>query len=459
MSQHPTPEILAALLKGGLPEARRRSVLAHLAGGCETCCAEMEPELSILINVGQIPDAPSAEDYAAYDRHISAAIDKALASARDLPRERHEVRKQVGLLLSDRRRFHDLPKTWQRRLTSWAACEVLLEESFSLRYDEPQAMVYLAELAVAAASLLGASSIGAENLADLRARAWAELGNAYRVAEVLDRSERAFEHASEQQQQGTGAPLLHARICELAAETCGARRAFGEAFRLLDAAFKIYEGEGDPHLAGRALIEKGLYAGYDNDPEEAIRLISQGLKMTEHGRDPKLVFIALHNLIWFKIDLGQFRDARMCILDCQPLYLAEAGRLDRIKLRWAEGRIAAGLGELEKAERALLQARESMEEADLPFKAAMVGLDLAAVWLRQGKRQEVYSLISDLVAAFRRVGVEREALAALLMLREAMETDALSMGMLKTVADALKRLDWAPARGTGPAGPRYDPAG
>lgn len=302
-------------------------------------------------------------------------------------------------------------------------CESLLARSQACRHHDPEQMVLLAERATAIAEDLDPFAYGPELTADLRARCFAELGNAYRVADDLDAAERALRHAAKESAQGTQDPLLLARIMDLTASLRGAQRRFPEALELLDSVYRIYENHGDRHNAGRALISKGLYTGYDNDPDEAVRLLASGLTRIHPESDPKLVISAVHNLITFLADCGRFREAQRLLRRARRAYDAEGDRLNLIKLRWVEGKIAAGLGRLRRAERSLLQARRDLEAIGLYYHAALVSLDLSAVWLCQGKTTETRALVGDLVATFQARRIAREALAALVLLKDALDLE------------------------------------
>jgi tetratricopeptide (TPR) repeat protein len=328
---------------------------------------------------------------------------------------------------------------WNRGgIQKWGLCESLLERSQACRHHDPEQMVLLAERAAAIAADLDPFAYGPELTADLRARCLAELGNAHRVADDVEAAERALRSAIEESARGTQDPLLLARIMDLTASLRGAQRRFGEALELLDAVYRLYESHGDRHNAGRALISKGLYTGYDNNPEEAVRLLSAGLALIHPASDPKLVILAIHNLITFLADCGRFREAQRLLRRIRKAY--DAGdRLNLIKLRWLEGKIAAGLGQLRRAEQFLLQASQDLEAAGLHYHAAVASLDLAAIWLSQGKKAETRTLVAELVANFQARRIAREALAALVLLKEAFDLDhSEPLELLRAVSRYLK---------------------
>ncbi len=303
-------------------------------------------------------------------------------------------------------------------------------------------MIELAGLVVTVAERLSLSRYGELLVGEHQARAWGELANAYRVADDLDRADEILELAFERLPKASKDDLLLARLDDIAASLRAAQRKFTEAFGFLRMAYSLYMRRGHRHDAGRVLIQLGLYSGYDNDPEEGIRRLGDGLLMIDRDREPQLVFSAFHNMLLFTVELEDYRWARRLLFRMRPLYGHYAGRLDQLKLRDIEGRIASGLGELERAERAFHDVRAGFEALELPYYAAVAGLDLCAVWYRRGGRtQQIRGLVDELVGAFRQVGVEREALAALLMLRKALDRDEATLYTIEFTADLLRGLE------------------
>jgi tetratricopeptide (TPR) repeat protein len=197
----------------------------------------------------------------------------------------------------------------------------------------------------------------------------------------------------------------------------------------------------DRPAAGRALIARGLYTGYVGDPLEGIHYLLQGLDTIDRAREPKLAFQALHNIVLLRVELGEYEEASRYLQRMQPLYDRYLSDLERLKLRWVEGKIAAGLGRLDDAEAAFLEAAQDFDRAGLGYRSALVSLDLVAVWLRQGRTAEIRQLVATLLATFRAVGVEREALAGILLLRDAVECEQATLELLQLIAISLGKLD------------------
>lgn len=328
---------------------------------------------------------------------------------------------------------------------NWGLCETLLARSEACRYQDPEQMILLAERAVAVAEGLDPMEYGRELAADLRARSCAELANAHRVSDDLEGAERMLRRATDWSSRGTQDPLLLARIMRVAAALRGAQRRFPEALALLDGAYTIYERHGDRFNAGGTLISKGLYTGYSNDPEKAIQYLTAGLAMISPARDPKLVLSAVHNLVNFLTDCGRFNEARRILRRSKKAYYATGDRINLIKLRWVEGKIALGLGERAAAETAFRDAQARFAEVGLPYAAALVALDLTALLLEKGETAAARELIGQTVAILRAKRIAREILAALLLLQRSLDADRSSLGVLQTVRTYLKRLESRPA--------------
>jgi tetratricopeptide (TPR) repeat protein len=301
-------------------------------------------------------------------------------------------------------------------------------------------------MAVAIAERMDTSHNIAEELADLRARAWAELGNAHRVVDDLPASEDALARALDLSGHGSGDPLLLARLMDLTASLYTDQRRFDEARRLLDGVHAIYLNMGDTHSAARALISKGYSLGVALESEAAVDLLRQGILLADAGREPKLIFVAVQNLLWFLFDCGQIAEVAKLLPQVREFYPVYAEGSVGSRAEWLEGRVAASLGEDERAEKILLQVREGFRIGERSYDTALVSLDLAAVWLRHGRTAEIKELVDETVTTFRALNIQREVIGALLMLREALRKNRATAALLQTVARELRRLERLPAR-------------
>ena len=124
-------------------------------------------------------------------------------------------------------------------------------------------MLLLALAARLAAERLDARNLGPGLAADFQARAWVEVGNAHRVNEQFELAEAALGHGQRFLDEGSGDLLLLARLADVKASLRSDQRRLGEALDLLEVVHDLYLRAGDRHLAGRALISKGIISNYD----------------------------------------------------------------------------------------------------------------------------------------------------------------------------------------------------
>lgn len=313
---------------------------------------------------------------------------------------------------------------------------VLLEGSHARRYDNPREMVRLAELASAAAEALDPFAHGRVQVADVRARVWAELGNAYRIADVLDLADRALLQAVQCFEEGSRDSKLLALIAERTASLLWHRRCFDDVFALLRRVIAFYRDRNENDHAARVLLLLGLITESSGDPDKALRLNLEALSLLGSQAQPALRLAGIHNLLLCATELGFYSLVQRLLHEVQPLYGEEENSLNLLRLRGIEGRVLAGLGETEAAEAAFQETRKGFLDAGLLFIASMVSLDLARLWLTQGRIGEIKGLAEELIESFRALGVGREAIVSLLLLRRACEAERAMVG---EIVEAVER--------------------
>ena len=403
MAQHPylTAQDLQDFAGGALPREKARMVVVHLLRGCETCRDEAVPHWRAAPEVD--PDS--------YD----AAFDRLAATLRGgEPR----VEAPAGVQGPER-------------------VDEILQRAWSLRQDDPADLLRLTRLAVLTASGLSPETWGDRPVADVCCRAWAAFGNACRIQGDLDQAQGALERAARFLGHGTGDPLTRAQLYDFQASLESARGNHDLALAALDTVQAIHRERGDRHLEGRALISKGLQTGYAGKSREAYHLTQEGLALVDQERDPGLVVSAIHNQLWFLVESGHAAEARdLLLVHRSRLATTQAGRLD---LFWLEGRIDAGLRDLDGALLNLEAAERAFTLAGRRPQAASVKLDLAAVQIRLGEPVRALALIRDAEEAFARLEASRSIRMAVAFLRRALTEREVPAQFVLRLADLVRR--------------------
>ncbi len=417
--------------------AEAGAVLLHVLGGCEACRAELLAVLAEALGTGARQAAEAGYE-AAIRRAAASALREARARDRELRAADRTVADFLGVI--DAHERGDGP-----RLSGWALCERLLALAESYRHADAAKMLRYACYARLVFGRIAADAYAAPLRADFEARLAAEIANAYRVNDELAEADASMRQAEQCLARGTGDILLRARLLDLKASLRNDQRRFAESRCCLRLAYTLYRRAGETHLAGKTLIARGLFAGYDGDPRQGLRLVDDGLRAIDGERDPTLVAIALHARVRLLNECERFHEALLALAEGGLRRRYAGDRLSLLKLRWEEGRTAAGLGELDEAAAAFEEVRRGFAARALPYKGALVALDLAAVRLRQGRTaQELAPLVRELVAAFRACGVGREAVGALLLLRQACERERATLDLVRAVAGFLARHERDP---------------
>jgi len=138
----------------------------------------------------------------------------------------------------------------EARFQTWGLCELLLARA------ESEAAEHCATLALAGAERLDPSRHAAAVVEDLKARAWAALGEARQRAADLPGAEEALRAAAACLSHGTGDLLVEARLLEFEAAVRRGQRRYKEAAAVLKLAAARYRETGEAERLERALAER-----------------------------------------------------------------------------------------------------------------------------------------------------------------------------------------------------------
>jgi tetratricopeptide (TPR) repeat protein len=371
---------------------------------------------------------------------VFGPIDAALARSRaEAPRLLEEL-----LPLDPEERLARLHA--DQRFVSWGLCELLVHRSRQTAPEQPSEAIHLADLAVHVADRISESGLFEDRwVYQLRSLAWASLGNSHKVRGDLSGAERCFDMADSWWAAGTEAaedalgyePVL----LDLKAPLRMAQRRFPEARKLLDAAIDLFlHGEHrDPHLAGRSLISKALLLIEMGEPSSAIQALKKANGLIDPEREPRLLLCLHHNLVYHLVEAGRHQEAADLLPQLKELAASRGCAKDRVRLDWVEGRVAVRLGDHERARRLLTKVRQTFLAEGNVYEAALATLDLAISYLIEGKTAEVRELADEMVTVFRAHDVPREALAALLLFKEAARQETATADLAREVAASLTR--------------------
>lgn len=381
-----------------------------------------------------------SEKLGGYDRVFERVFERVSRLERTLERERQEA---PALLhrLKGRPLAHQLLIIRNLgRYHSLGVCEEILERSWLARFDEPARTLDLARLAVVVAESLDPETYGRCLVQDLRGRALCHLGNGRRILADLQGAAEAFLQAEKHLAQGSGDGREVGFLLRTRAQLLVDQRRFDESEALLDRALELYRAEQSEHEVGIVLMAKGHLCTHRGDDEGEIAYLEQALPLLDLVREPRMKLVGVHNLAHALHGLGRDAEALALLIRWRFLYFEFGDRAFLLRLHWLEGMISRALRRPELAEGALQEARRGFLELAMPYEMAGVSLELAELYLETGRTREVARLASEAVAFFQSRQIHRDALAALLLLRDAARRDEATIDLVHEIGDRLEDL-------------------
>ena len=328
---------------------------------------------------------------------------------------------------------------------NWALAERLSHESERAAAHRPEEALELAKLALSIAERVPGKESWRSRVMGYGS---AYVANALRVANDLAGADKAFAKAWDFWQCGTETELLAEwRLFDLEASLRRAQRDFGRALELLDRAKAA--SKGNPLAVGRILLKKEFVLEQMGDIGGAIVALKEAMPLVEGSGDLRLLFALHFNLTGDLCHLERYAEASELLPRVRDLAVRLGNELDLVRVLWLEARAAAGQGQKEEAVAGLEQVRREFTTRQLPYDAALVSLDLAALWLEEGQTSQVRELALAMAWVFRTKGIEREALAALRLFLDAVQQENATAGLARRLSAEIEKVSAAHGDGHG----------
>jgi len=453
---HLTFELLTAHDAGQITHRELLELASrHLFNLCPACAAEYRAFVEGLDDQGTAP-APTPEAagqtgrYGSeeYRRVIEAVAERAetleTAVRKEESRAAYELRELLALPLDE---ALCKVRRARKRFSSPPLAEALLSEARASLPDRPRRALAFAKMAEKVAWRIGTKGSRLPTLrAELAVLAIAHQGNARRVLDDLPGAHLAFGRARlVLTEVAVTDPAVLAEIDGLEGSLRRGQRRFGEAEKLLQRAVALAVAAEDRLRVVRVLLTLGsLYCQWGL-PERALGLADAAASALPPEAPERLRLATCHNRLFYLCDLGEHEVAADLLVEARSLYQRFDDPWTINRLRWLEGKIARGLGRLDDALGQLSLAREWFAVSGSLYDAALVSLELAALYLDEGRTAAVRRLSQEMVGTFRFLGVRREALAAAALFAEAAERERVTAELVARLALYLRQ-----SQGPGP---------
>jgi tetratricopeptide (TPR) repeat protein len=406
---HPTDEEVAGWRADQAPPAEAAALFAHLRG-CAPCWQRWAgPAAAVLAGPKGAPAPPLGLD--SYDFAILRALSRVEAPARR------------AWSLSD-------------RSTLWALASALLECAAGERDLGHLVDAHEDAYWAAACALLIPDTGPPQALADLRCRAWLELGNLRRALNDLEGAEAALYQSQTCLDAGSQAPLLLARWLDVAGSLFRDQNRFEEAVEVLEEAAEIYLEHARRDRAARTLIKLGFTYQAWAKPGPALEVFSRAFGHLLAGPldDLMLALTGAHNALLALVDAGEAERVWTELWSWRQIYEQIATPHLLIRLDYLDAKVSARLGHYPRSERLYRKTIKAFQGVRQVYDAAVAALDLAALLVeRRRPAADVLAVLDGAVAAFVDRQIYRELFISFRLLRE-------SVGTGRQAAEAIARF-------------------
>jgi len=380
---------------------------------------------------GEDPYAEIFESFQTGAKAVERRVDEANGQAEALARELEDALRTESVdRLADRveaePRFH-----------TWALAENLRSRSFDAGFEEPERAVALAHLSIAVAEAVVQAS-GRALDRDLLAGAWGQYGNACRIASRLHDAEEALEEARRQRELGTGDALLHAQLLSFEASLCYHRSRDSDGLARCRKAARLYRRIGDRHGQGRMWLQEAGFLARLGEMAAAAGRLDRALAAIDVDAEPRLALVVFQNLICYLDLQARHDEAWQRLAEARELARGLGRRLDLVRLRWLEGRIAEHRDQPRHAETCLSEARRAFVELGIGHDASLVALELAALFSRQGRYDEMRELVEEMLPVFESLELRGEAQVALKIFFDAVRSRSADTEQIRELSQRIE---------------------
>jgi transcriptional regulator with XRE-family HTH domain len=323
----------------------------------------------------------------------------------------------------------------------WALVELLCEESARAAAKDAGAALDLARLAVFMAQLVHGDELWRRRLLGY-ARVF--LANALRVAgeltAALTELAAAWALWRDSGESDPAGLLEEWRLFDLEASLRRDARQFAVALDLLERAVAA----APMHALGRILLNRASTLEQSGDVAGAVAVLREAAPLVANGDKPHLSWLLEFNLCVNLCHLHQYEEVEAQLPRLRQLAGDLGNDIDLVRVHWLSARTAAGAGRHSEACTAFEQVRTELEARSDAFGTAMVSLELAQLYLDEGRTAEVRELAAAMAWVLAAKGLERETVAALRLFCDAARREKATLDQARRVLGLLERSGAAP---------------
>jgi len=278
-----------------------------------------------------------------------------------------------------------------------------------------------------------------ELVVNLRVRGWANMSNALRLNDDYAGAEQAIVTAEKFLPRSPD-PRSEAEYAHLKAALRWSQREIQEALALEEIAVGLFRDIGDSPSVVKALIMKAVLCQAADRPLDGVSYLEEAIPFAVKIGDPYLKSSVYQNLGLLYVDARKFELAAKLMPQVRACCEAVSDAFSWLQCSWLEGYVAQGLGEIEAAEKIFLGIREQCIELGRPTHAGLAALDLCLIYAQQRRAADVFATAKDALSLFHSLRQYDDALAAIQLLEQAVETRNLERAAIEHMKDSFQKL-------------------
>ncbi len=317
-------------------------------------------------------------------------------------------------------------------------CRLYLDRCDEVIFHDPQAGLSLARVAPDLALLVPEGTTPEERLRhrEQLVRAYATLGGAYRAVDRTQKADGpyglALKLADTILPQARGD--LYVRMTVLRAD----QKRFDEAIGLGEKATEIFRPLGLRNDLAAALAALGYAYVEAKRYSESLLISSEALCYSDPKVNDRVHYSATHNFAYAAVhstDLDTISMALVKIREARRLIKHHRRSIPKIKLYWVEGILMQKLFATRRAEALFIKARLGFMKLGAAYEFTLAGLDLSGVLCDERRWDELEVLAAGTFERFCERAVDEDAIAALLLWREAVINKTLGRKLLEKIRE------------------------
>ncbi len=366
--------------------------------------------------------------------------------ARRLQEERDSFATVIARVLNDTPREEWPSLASRASLHTVGALEALAREVEARLDREPREALVIAELATSIAAAIPAMTYPPIVVAQARAHAWKDRGQALcylarhdEALEALDRADALLNSF------GTLAHDL-AIIRFVRATTLQEMGRFEESMQLLAECRAVFRAHGDARRSLRCGIAEGCLLHRMKRFREAREMYTALLEVAQELDDRRAEAHLHHDIGYISVELSDFSAAESHLDRAVALARELDWPVQAARSEGARGVLFSRRGEYRRAVSHLKTVRRTFLEHGLVEEAGLCALEIVNARLALGEPHEAESLARQVVLEFTNAGLNSRAITALGYLSEAIAARTASVAMVGGVREYIVSLRKYPER-------------